>query len=1206
MSTYLKYIVICSFLHLVLLLSDAQAQDELLTAGWEIEMHDVDEPPTEDEINSVLTDSQGNVYVLGHFSGDITLNQNHAEEGYFYISSSNDSTSDIFLVKYDKDGKLLSSNTIDYAGQDDNASAMAFDPDEKWLYVAANVKRADGNKDAIGYRFNLNLEEQIRFAIADRGGDETADAIVVDALNQVIVSGHFEDSVRKTKGMFLSFFHGDTGNRFRRELYNSQEKVRAEGLVLDGKGHVYVGGHYKGELNDIASGSVSSDLSYDIFIAKYQIADSSLVQTHSFGGSGDDELQGLATNGESLYLTGRFKQTLQFGQGSTALIAEGLNDIFVAKLSLQGAYQQALQIGGNDYEEGHDIEVSNGKVYVTGRINSINEGKGDQAFFKGIDTGEAEADIFLAVFDNNLSSTLFVNRFGDDHLDFGNSLAVAPDGKVYVGGFVNWQKDIETCEDCGELQKNTYLKQFVVPVKPPEPEKPIITSVTPTQVRAGEILTIAGEHFKAPSVVELGEATATLLEEDATTIKVSAPDIPAGMYALTLITNEDTLVYAVADIEIYADTIPPGTGTDTAKISSIAPGNQFYPGTEVVLTGSHLKGASVSLGNNPVSNLVVEDANITFTVPDEADPGTHTIVIVVGEDTVKSDLLTVSILADDQNPAFSEQLLSGDATQGRTFSVKATDLESGLDTGSVTLVYGGIRSQERLTKPMASDGASQFAAVLSAAELQAIGLAPNATQEHGLWYYFMAKDKVGNADSTAIQFIYQQYNDLNLSEVALPIQDAANPQPGDFRMIALPFEGQSFGALLDEIGDKANWRIFSYDPDDVANQLEGYTELSATDRSTPGVGYMLAYRNARGDLKVGGDAVALTPEKTYEITLKQGWNLIGNPFLFTIDLEEILKRHNETGIGKGLKRMENDTLAETTDYQLAPFESAFVWRENADPVTISIKIPSTGNTNARKAADSKPSAYQDLFGTDDWYVPLMLKDKNKQVRSVAFGMHKSAQPSADSLDDLAIPLLMGNQEIYFPHSEYVYPKFSRDMVPRQQNYHWELMVSSAKGTARTLTWQAEQWAFAGKQLWLLDEANVQLINMLETDHYTFTNRTGQHTLRIVYGGEEDIISQLAKHQLAVGQAFPNPAAGTISIPMIVPEHLKQELCTLSIADATGRTVYRQQHRLTPGFRHIVWEGHDLAGNTVSKGLYIYKLQLPYNKFSSTGKIMMIR
>jgi len=155
----------------------------------------------------------------------------------------------------------------------------------------------------------------------------------------------------------------------------------------------------------------------DIFVMKMNPATGTVIWKNQYGGALSDRGYSIAVspNGHYLYVTGCEKS-------DTA----GDWDIFVMKLDMANGYVLwKNRRGGTGNDEGNSIVVSpDGKyLYVTGMENSYSQGG---------------YDIFVMKMDSAIGYVLWINRYGGDGDDYGNSIAISPNGQdLYVTGSEN-------------------------------------------------------------------------------------------------------------------------------------------------------------------------------------------------------------------------------------------------------------------------------------------------------------------------------------------------------------------------------------------------------------------------------------------------------------------------------------------------------------------------------------------------------------------------------------------------------------------------------------------------------------------------------------------------------------------------------------------------------------------------------------------------
>ena len=430
----------------------------------------------EDEITGVVTDSEGNVYITGWFSGTINLDPEGSAAGE--ITSFNN-TIDGYLAKYNSEGEFLDSRSLDINELEDVASGIALSNDETQIYVVGHFQWTEGDYEMFVHSFSTENLNFLHGHNSSSSGYETGQDVAVHSNGDVYVTGYFEEGffllpadIEASDGLFLAVLDGDDLTMVKNvNTATGTARVRCGGIDVDGSGDAYIVGEFDNTLTFPGEGSRTSNGGSDIFFAKYDVSDEDFEMVTQVGGSSDDRARSIALSSNSLYITGDFRGTTNFnpdGGGASNLTAGSQYDFFVARYSLTGSYQNVYRVGGSgsrSFEQGNDVFYRDNKVYVTGRVTVTSRVQGDNRFFQG--GGENnESDAFLAIFNNNLNNVEYVNRFGTSDLDFGESVTASTDGVVYVGGFANWARQGGDLRD--EI-KNSYLVKFaeedeVVPV----------------------------------------------------------------------------------------------------------------------------------------------------------------------------------------------------------------------------------------------------------------------------------------------------------------------------------------------------------------------------------------------------------------------------------------------------------------------------------------------------------------------------------------------------------------------------------------------------------------------------------------------------------------------------------------------------------------------------------------------------------------------
>ncbi|EWM20836.1 secreted protein [Nannochloropsis gaditana] len=177
----------------------------------------------------------------------------------------------------------------------------------------------------------------------------------------------------------------------------------------------------------VGSTTLTSAGSEDIFMIKLD-PNGSPVWAQSFGGTDADEGYGIAVDASgSSYTTGYFEGTMTVG--STTLTSNGLTDIFMIKLDLDGNPVWAQSFGGIASNEGYDIAVdASGSSYTTGYF------QGTMTVGNTTLTAVGSSGIYMIKL-NLDGNPVWAQSFGGNADDEGKGIAVDASGSSYTTGY---------------------------------------------------------------------------------------------------------------------------------------------------------------------------------------------------------------------------------------------------------------------------------------------------------------------------------------------------------------------------------------------------------------------------------------------------------------------------------------------------------------------------------------------------------------------------------------------------------------------------------------------------------------------------------------------------------------------------------------------------------------------------------------------------
>ena len=313
---------------------------------------------SDDGVFSLTLDHQNNILMTGRFRDTVDFDPGPGTEilastGYF----------DVFIQKLDADGNHLWSKRMG-AIQGDFGNDIAvdkqgnifttggfrghvdFDPNQDTSLLSS----AFGSIDV----FIQKLDAAGNFLWAKSIGANGTDwgvSLDTDSAGNVYVMGQFWGTVDFDPGPDTLYMTGNalsgdifilkldgTGNLVWAQVLGPQSGLEGKHLKVDESGNVYLTGAFWGTVDfdpGPASVNINSEGDLDIFIQKID-TDGNFLWARGMGGtSGDYGYSIVVDQGENVFITGRFRDSVDFNLGASdeILVAEGAWDAFIAKYS---------------------------------------------------------------------------------------------------------------------------------------------------------------------------------------------------------------------------------------------------------------------------------------------------------------------------------------------------------------------------------------------------------------------------------------------------------------------------------------------------------------------------------------------------------------------------------------------------------------------------------------------------------------------------------------------------------------------------------------------------------------------------------------------------------------------------------------------------------------------------------------------------------
>lgn len=365
-----------------------------------------------DNSSDIAVDTDGNVFIIGFFSGTTNFNPGSVSD-----TVTSKGSSDIFMVKYDSSGNYLWAISIGGTGIDRGrgiavdslgnvyitgqfADLVDFDPGPNVTTLASA-----GATDVFLAKYDPNGNYIWAIKMGGAVSHDIGIDVEIDPFGNVCLTGCFVGSVDFDPGansatlvssspsnydIFLAKYDASGNYLWAKSFAASPTGSETpDCLTTDDKGNIYMVGGYAAFI-DMDPGAGTAMLNgkgnVDAFIAKYDSA-GNYVWAKSIGSLGDDGAMGVCLDDVgNVYITGYSNDTLYFsGISAPQLIPMGQNSPYIAKYDTAGNYIWSRNFGnptltGTGQSPQGIVVVGNQRIFLTGyfagktSFNSANPG----------------------------------------------------------------------------------------------------------------------------------------------------------------------------------------------------------------------------------------------------------------------------------------------------------------------------------------------------------------------------------------------------------------------------------------------------------------------------------------------------------------------------------------------------------------------------------------------------------------------------------------------------------------------------------------------------------------------------------------------------------------------------------------------------------------------------------------------------------------
>ncbi|SVA94542.1 uncharacterized protein METZ01_LOCUS147396, partial [marine metagenome] len=483
---------------------------------------------------------------------------------------------------------------------------------------------------------------------------------------------------------------------------------------------------------------------------------------------------------------------------------------------------------------------------------------------------------------------------------------------------------------------------------------------------------------------------------------------------------------------------------------------------------------------------------------------------------------------DVSAPAIQSAVLSPSdpgALEAITVTVNIND-ETGISSANLYYTQGGSQSFSNLTLSVTSG--SSYSATIPSSDVT----------RNGLIYFIRAEDDLGFvavSDTVGVAVNFST-GDLSTSTALSSAYPTGFPID-KWRMISIPAKLDDYqvgNVIGDELGSQTNssWRIFEWD------------DVSSTYKENPinfssGESYWL-YQRAEDNLALATPSGETGNMAGSSLTIKPGWNMIGSPYSFLVDL--VVDQAQFYGpVAYGLS---GESWSDVTS-ELRPWSGYALYnRTTGDQNVVIDPVGSTTGILAR----------QEVL-TEGWFGNLEVRAGDFADIHNKFGQLTTAEDGMDHHDNPEIVAPEAYVSITFTNDT-EQGKFTSDMRSFDQELQvWEVHVTGqALDASAILNWSFPQPAEANTEIILLDDMHRVTMAMDERQQLELGMISERFPRKIhIVAGPMELVQAAVTELLAaipeeftLYQNYPNPFNPVTTLRFGLPQPSNIEFRIINI------------------------------------------------------------
>jgi hypothetical protein len=293
-------------------------------------------------------------------------------------------------------------------------------------------------------------------------GSDIARMVRTDASNQAIVVGDFSGTVDfdpgplvsnlTSTGVFSAFIQklDPNGNLIWAGVLDASSYSRANSLVVDAQGFIYVSGWFTGTIDldpgpGILSFNAGSNFFDDSFLIKLD-PNGNLIWANSWGATNETRAVAVELDNQNqLLLTGVYSNSLDFDPSPLLDVHNAINkDLFIQKLDTAGHHLWVKTFSSSNDELVSSIATdATGNIYITGMFDdSLDFDPGAGTAWLYSHAQPIGWNAFLLKLDAN-GNFQWAKNFESNEYSLGTALSVCSNNDILVTGIFEDSLDVD-------------------------------------------------------------------------------------------------------------------------------------------------------------------------------------------------------------------------------------------------------------------------------------------------------------------------------------------------------------------------------------------------------------------------------------------------------------------------------------------------------------------------------------------------------------------------------------------------------------------------------------------------------------------------------------------------------------------------------------------------------------------------------------------